>query len=146
MLSSTSSSISLVPTMRETAVSRDHSGSSLYLPLCLHFCSIYSSEELSVDPVKSAGLSGHMSFLQSSWKHRTKVQSLQEGHLEGTELSPSGCSAGPQGCPWGDVYFLHSEAPTSSTFACRLCQCFHGKAVFSTVYYTAINKMRSHSG
>lgn len=69
-----------------------------------------------------------------------------EEHLEGSKHNPSGFCAAPQGCPWGDVYFLHSKAPTSPTFACGLCWCFHGKAVFSTVYYTAINKMRSHSG
>lgn len=69
-----------------------------------------------------------------------------EGHLEGAKLNPSGCCAAPQGYLWGDVHLLHSKAPTSSTFACRLCQCFHGKVVFSTVYYTAVNKIRSHSG
>lgn len=33
-----------------------------------------------------------------------------EGHLEGTELNPSGRYAGPQGCPWGDAHFLHSKS------------------------------------
>lgn len=128
---------------------RDQSGSSLYLPFHLHFCSICSSEELSVDPVKSAGLSGHVILV--------KLLQIQDQDPEFTgrtwrdiwkALSSIHQAAvlAPKDVPGVMCISYTQKAPTSSTFACRLCQCFHGKVVFSTVYYTAINKIRSHSG
>lgn len=76
---------------------------------------------------------------------RRDLEGLQEGTEQGCSLQQAAVTS-PRVFPEGMCVSCTHGALTGSVLEYGLRQCFHGKAVFSMVYSTTINKMRSDSG